>query len=133
MAVGRQDYQAGVVPIKSGYSLAQTTYWDYDGDTIASEDDGYMCEYTPGAGYQLNICGYRVIGQWPYMQALWVHVAAEVVMVREFDFEIQDNFPEGAMLVIQAGQLFRLQVHNRDEITQTFTALVMGYLEQIES
>ena len=133
MAVGRQDYQAGVVPVKSGYSLSQTPYFDTEGKNIDSSEGKEFCKYTVPIGYQLNVCGYRVIASIPFINIFTIFIDTTIIMNRVFDFDLNDNFPEGANLIIKGGETFKIVLFNMDEITQFFYAQVFGFTEQIET
>ena len=69
MAVGRQDYQAGVLPVKSGYSLAQTAYFKSYGANVITGNSAWLCSYTVPVGYQLIITGYTISTAFPGIQA----------------------------------------------------------------
>ena len=133
MAVGRQDYQAGVVPIKSGYSLAQTQFFKWQNKNVAAAAVVDFIEYTVPTGYQLHIQGYRVFCTVPFINEFWIRVAGTQIVGRQFDTEITDNFPEGATMVVTAGKEFKCQVENKDTVTTLAYIIVYGYLEQIET
>ena len=82
MAIGRQDYQGGVVPSKSGYSLAQTNYFKYEYLNISSLGSADFCEYTPAAGYRLNVCGFRVIAAKAYTHTMFLYVGGALIFYR---------------------------------------------------
>ena len=131
MAIGRQDYQAGVVPIKSGYSLAQTQFFKWQNWDIASGVTTDFVSYTPSTGYRLHIQGYRVFCTVPFINEFWIRVGGTQIVGRQFDTEITDNFPEGATMVVTAGKEFMCQVQNKDSVTTKAFVIVYGYLEQI--
>ena len=133
MAVGRQDYQAGVVPIKSGYSLAQTQFFKWQNYNIASGVTTDFIEYTVPVGYRLHIQGYRVFCTVPFINEFWIRVGGTQLLGRQFDTEITDNFPEGASMVVTAGNEFKCQVKNQDTVSTKVYVIVYGYLEQIET
>ena len=133
MAVGRQDYQAGVVPVKSGYSLVQTPYFDSETSVLDPEETNTYCEYTVPAGYQLMVGGYRISSNKPYIQAYTFLINAVVQIQNYFDMLIMDNLPENSPLKIAAGQTVGIFVGNSDEVAHTFTVTLFGYLEQIET
>ncbi len=133
MAVGRQDYQAGVVPIKSGYSLVQTQYFDWSNLPIVAGATGDFCEYTVGAGYELHVQGYRIFCDVPFINLMYIRINGAQYLGREFDMELNDNFPEGATLVVVGGDTFKIQVKNQDTVTTNVQVLVYGYLEQVET
>ena len=133
MAIGRQDYQAGVVPIKSGYSLSQTPVFHFEGRDIAAYGSQDFCVIPVGAGYKFVVCGYRVSGEWPYINNCWIKVDGTTVMFRRFDMDIVDYFPDGGQLVVGADKIFKITLDNRDEIQQNFSVIVLGYMEQIET
>ncbi len=133
MAVGRQDYQAGVVPIKSGYSLSQSDHfkwYNYDRPAGGNVD---FCTFTVPTGYELHICGYRIISELPFLHYYEFRVDASQIFGGLFYSQIIDNFPAEVVKVVTAGQTFKIVVHNNDSITVKFYALVLGFLEQIES
>ena len=131
MAIGRQDYQAGVVPIKSGYSLSQTKYFDHEAKTLSQGQTKSFCEYTVGAGYRLNVCGYRVFASFPGLHNVFVYIDAAIIMYFRLDMEVIDNFPEGATLEVEAGELFKVAITNADELEQEYNVMIYGYLEQL--
>ncbi len=133
MAVGRQDYQAGVVPIKSGYSLVQTQYFDWQGYNVVAGDTWDFCEYTVGAGYELHVQGYRIFCNFPFIHLMYIRINLSQYLGREFDRELNDNFPEGATLVVVGGDTFKIQVKNQDTVATWVYVQVFGYLEQIET
>ncbi len=133
MAVGRQDYQAGVVPIKSGYSLVQNPASLKGGGDIASGGSDDYCEYTPSAGFQFNVVAIRVFSALAFMNRMSVYIASTRVIYRYFDTENIDTFPEGYQLVVTAGKEFKITVENKDGVTARFDCSVYGFLEQIES
>ncbi len=131
MAIGRQDYQAGVVPIKSGYSLSQTKYFDFQTRNMDPIDIEDFCEYTVAAGYRLNICGYRVFAQWPCPHVCFVMINAAIKMYFRFDTVMIDNFPEGATLEVEAGETFKIVIQVSDDIGAEVNVMIYGYLEQL--
>jgi len=131
MAVGRQDYQAGVVPIKSGYSLSQTPYFDSEGVSIAHGLTYYLCSYTPGAGYNLNITGVRVTTDFPGFQFFTLDIDGATIFAKYYDSIIIDNLPEGSHLIVKAGETVRIKVWNETTITTVYYGEIIGYLEQI--
>ena len=132
MAIGRQDYQGGVVPSKSGYSLAQSNYFKYEYLNISSLASADFCEYTPAAGYRLNVCGFRVIAAKAYTHTMFLYVGGALIFYRYFDTEIMDNFPESVTLTVEAGEEFKIQVANQDSLLAWFDVAVYGYLEQLK-
>ena len=133
MAVGRQDYQAGVVPIKSGYSLVQSSFFKWFNKDVTTGSTEGFCTYTVGVGYQLNLAGYRIVATLPFLHHMGLYINGAQVFGREFYTEVLDNFPEGITMTIMAGQEFEIRITNQDTVTVKFYATIYGYLEQIES
>ncbi len=133
MAVGRQDYQAGVVPIKSGYSLVQSAYFDNETDLVAAAGSGSLCEYTVAAGYQLMVCGYRLSSNKPFQQIYTLLVGGSVQIQNHFDMALMDNFPDNSPMKVAAGEQVKIIMYNSDSVVHWFAATIFGYLEQIES
>ena len=133
MAVGRQDYQAGVVPIKSGYSLAQTSFFKWFNLDLASGATADFCTYTVPVGYQLNLAGFKVVCTKPFIHLMTLYIDLNQVYGYEFYTDISDIFPEGVTMVITAGQTFKVVIDNQDFVTSKFYVNIYGYLEQIES
>lgn len=133
MAVGRQDYQAGVVPVKSGYSLSQAKYFDWQNTDVAVAGNEDFCEYTVPAGYELHVLGYRIFAVIPFIHRMILRINAAQYLGREFDTEVSDNFPEGADLVVDAGDTFKIVIYNNDSVIVKFFVMIYGFLEQIES
>lgn len=133
MAVGRQDYQAGVVPIKSGYSLMQSPYFDNETHLVAAAADDEFCNYTVSAGYQLMICGYRLSSNLPFQQIYVLIVGGTVQIQNHFDMALMDNFPDNSPLKVAAGEEVKITIYNSDSVVHWFAATIFGYLEQIES
>lgn len=131
MAVGRQDYQAGVVPIKSGYSLVQSNFFDHDSLDVAPGATTDFCKYTPSTGYRLNICGFRIAAARAFTHIMYMRVAGFLVFYRYFDTEIMDNFPEGVTMTVEAGEEVKLQVKNNDSLLAWIDVSIYGYLEQL--
>lgn len=130
MAVGRQDYQAGVVPIKSGYSLSQTPHFKTDGIQVFQGADGYLCTYTVPVGYELNVTGFRISTDFPGIQFLVLQVDGNTKMAKFYDSLIVDNFPEGSNLVVERGEVIRIKVTNSMVGTNWYWGEMLGYLEQ---
>lgn len=133
MSIGRQDYQGGVVPSKSGYGYAQTNFFKYQNVILGSGVTGTFCAYTPAAGYQLNVCGFRIATLMPFIHTMFLRVGGAIQFSRAFDTEIMDNFPEGSTLTVAAGQEVQITVKNEDAVTDWFYVAVYGYLEQVIS
>jgi len=133
MAVGRQDYQAGVVPVKSGYSLTQTPFFENEVKAVQPAGNGVFCEYTVGAGYELHVCGYRISSNKPFQQIYAIVLDAHVELQCHFDMNIIDNFPDNSPMIIEAGETVSIVLYNSDEVAHTYSATLFGYLEQIES
>ncbi len=133
MAIGRQDYQGGVVPSKSGYSLAQTNFFKYDYGSLGSTLGGDFCEYTPAAGYRLNVCGFRIVARTAFTHQMFLYVDGAIIFYRWFNTEVMDNFPEGVTLTVEAGEELKIRIVNEDSITAWFDLSIYGYLEQLIS
>ena len=133
MAVGRQDYQAGVVPIKSGYSLVQTSFFKWFNKDVAGGGSDDVCTYEVPVGYQLNLAGYRIVATAPFLHHFNIYINAGQVFGREFYTEVLDNFPEGVTMTIAGAEVFKITIDNRDTVSTKFYATIYGYLEQIES
>jgi len=131
MSIGRQDYQAGVVPVKSGYSLVQSNYFDYESAPLAAAFSAHYCEYTVAVGYRLNVCGFRVTADKAYTHFLRASVAGSSKILTFFNTSVMDNFPEGVTLTVEAGEEFRITMYNEDIISVIFSVSVYGYLEQL--
>jgi len=133
MAIGRQDYQAGVVPIKSGYSLTQTPFFKYETFPVVAGTSHNFCEYTVVAGYQLMVCGYRINSLIPFIQLYRLKVGGTSQLQNLFDTSVLDNFPENSPLKVAAGEEVLIQIFNEDTVTHIMYVTIFGYLEQIES
>jgi len=133
MAVGRQDYQAGVVPIKSGYSLKQAPYFDTYGINVIEGNSAYLLTYTVPVGYQLNVTGFRLSTNFPGTQVLMLEIDGTVKMVKYYDTLVIDNFPDGSHLIVVAGETVRIKVTNNFPGVNWYWGEILGYLEQIES
>lgn len=133
MAVGRQDYQAGVVPIKSGYSLNQTPYVDRDGQTITNGGTANFCSYTVPVGYQLVVTGIRVSTSKPIINTCYMLIDAAIFYGYYWDLLLIDNYPDSGSIIVDAGETIKLQVSNADAMNKWFEAMLIGVIEQIES
>ena len=114
MAIGRQDYQGGVVPSKSGYSASQTNYFKYEYLNISAGLTATFCEYTPAPGYRLNVCGFRIVAAKAFTHMMYLNVGGALIFYRYFDTEVMDNFPEGVTLTVEAGEEMNIQISNID-------------------
>lgn len=133
MAVGRADYQAGVVPIKSGYSLMQSPYVNYESDDIASSSDDSLCAYECPVGYRLQITGIRLTTNSPSIDYCYLYIGATVIVFYYWDMLLIDNYPDGGSILVNAGEIVNLRITNRSDITKTFGGTIIGLLEQIET
>ena len=133
MAVGRQDYQAGVVPIKSGYSLNQTPYVNRDGKSINPGLTADFCRYTPSVGYQLVVTGLRVTTSTPIINLCYVLIGASIFYGYYWDLLLIDNYPDSGSIIVKAGETIKLTISNADANQKWFEAMLIGVLEQIES
>ena len=131
MAIGRQDYQAGVVPIKSGYSLMQTPFFKADWVAVANGADDVFCSYTVVAGYRLNVTGIRVSSIFPGIQIAAFRAADDRWMIFNYDMSVIDNFPEGSPYIVNAGEVVELEVWNATGIDTQYYGSILGYLEQL--
>lgn len=133
MAVGRQDYQAGVVPIKSGYSLNQTPFYEGEKDTLADGEQAYLCFKIVSVGYQLHVSGVRLSCNIPGIQKATYYLGLYYEADRYFDMGFTDNFPELSPLIVVAGLFVAVYVKNETGETVTYNGEIFGYMEQIES
>lgn len=133
MAVGRQDYQAGVVPVKSGYSLIQTSFYEGDTVTLADGANDVICSYVVAVGYQLNVSGVRISCNWPGIQRAIYKLGLNYETERYYDMLLMDNFPSPTPLVCNTSELVTLHIYNDTGQTVIYFGEIFGYLEQIES
>lgn len=132
MAIGRQDYQAGMVPIKSGYSLVQTPFFkNDDGIILAGEDDAFSVYTVPG-GHKLCITGVRMASNSPGMQYISYDIDAVKWSTMYYDMLLIDNFPEGSPMIVNTGEEVSIIVYNNMEIDNWYFSNIIGFLEQIK-
>ena len=132
MAVGRQDYQAGVVPIKSAYSLAQTPFYKGEEAILADDGEAFMCAYIVSTGYRLQLSGVRFSCSIPGIQMVNYVFGGYYEIGRYFDMSFFDNFPEQTPLVFDSAMLVTIYMKNLTGETVTYYGELFGYVEQIE-
>ena len=132
MASGRQDYQEGVVPVKSRYSYWQIpNYFSYD-VTIAAGSTYTWAPLTVDEGYILNVFSIRVYVNEPYRDEAQFMVNDSIKLWYIFSGELYDNFPYENPIQLIAGETVNLKVFNHDSINKKFIMNMLTYLEQIQ-
>ena len=133
MAVGRQDYQAGVVPIKSGYSLMQTPFYKGEQAILADGEQAFLCSEIVSTGYQLQLSGVRFSCNIPGIQMVNYVFGGYYSIGRYFDMSFIDNFPESSPLIFVATMAVSIYIKNETGETVTYYGELFGYTEQIET
>jgi len=133
MAVGRMDYQAGVVPIKSGYGLLQTPFYKSEAISLAHGEDDFICLEVIAAGYWLSVSGVRVSCNWPGIQVATYKIGPYWETGRYYDQQFDDSFPDGAPMVVEGLLYVAIHIENNTGQLVTYNGAIFGYLEQIES
>lgn len=133
MAVGRQDYQAGVVPVKSGYSLVQVPQFFATSALVAAGDTYTWTIVTVPAGFQTNVYGIRVSTPSPFSDQAQLIIGSTIKGWWVVNGSVFDNFPPENPITAAATNAVQLKVFNNDEIQKYFYLCMMTILEQIES
>jgi len=131
MSVGRRDYTWGFLNEAAGEGRYRETFIDYFVITISSWIQKTVYSYTVPAGYRLGITGIFVSCDNGAVNMVLAKAGATQKLIGYFTgsqkFEISDNNP----LYFNAGQVFTIDVYNRDEVSTFCKGWVCGIKEAI--
>ena len=131
MAIGRQDYNMGIVPVMNVYANGQLPWLKFDAAAVLSGGSEIIVQDIVPAGYKLHVVSYGVTADNPGINYIGIVSEGVDPLFLYFDFQLFSHYSSGSERIIESGNSIQLKAWNKDTITVTFTAYMSGFLELI--
>jgi len=131
MAIGRQDYMGGVVPVKSEFGLGQTNIVQKESKSIIAGTTVTIIEYQVPTGYIFYLNSMYFHANAPGLNSILLTIPGFDEFYFYFDTMINLKFSDAGTPVGGEGETFKVRYKNNEIFEHVVFCFITGILIQL--